>query len=453
MQPSILIISMNALSKTKNNGKTIETIFKAYPKKLLSHIYFTLEEEDLDFCGRALRFYTYEALDNWFRLKKRVYGEAVNEFNNDSTTYNDLKFLKFIQTKSRISRNRSKSRKPVSMEVKNKRGYFIAECLWGPDKWYMRRIREYLSDNRPELIFYQANMYSFLHKIVIKLADEYKIPIIVQCTDDYTRPHIRESALNRALNKYYMKNFKALMKKSSVLLAISEVMAREYERLYFKGKSFVFSNFIERDNPEIDYSVKKDRKILYAGNLGLGRWKIIIMLGQALDEYNKESDFACTIDIYSGERIPDEMKLFLAEVSSVRFCGFLEPSGLNKKIIESDYLLHCESFDEISKRITRLSISTKIGEYIASARCIIAIGPGDVASIQYLKENKLAKVITTDDRTNLLEEIEKFLGSTDMAELYLRNSKEEKNKKFNRRYMEDVLIEMIDYAMKTEKRQ
>ena len=52
---------------------------------------------------------------------------------------------------------------------------------------------------------------------------------------------------------------------------------------------------------------------------------------------------------------------------------------------ETDVLVHVESFDAYCKAKTSLSISTKIPEYLSSKRLILAIGPDDIASMEYLK--------------------------------------------------------------------
>ena len=69
--PKILIVSHNALSKTQNNGKTIETLFKEWPKEKIFHLFFGRENDDSEFCIRSFCVTDFDALDNFFRLKKK----------------------------------------------------------------------------------------------------------------------------------------------------------------------------------------------------------------------------------------------------------------------------------------------------------------------------------------------------------------------------------------------
>ena len=71
------------------------------------------------------------------------------------------------------------------------------------------------------------------------------------------------------------------------------------------------------------------------------------------------------------------------------------------EIERSNVLVHVEAFDKDSARSTRLSLSTKIPEYMMSNRCILAIGPATIASMQYLQKNEVALCINTIENLDL----------------------------------------------------
>lgn len=451
MEPKILVISMNSFSKTKNNGKTLETIFESYPKNCLAHIYFILEEEDLSFCNQSLRFHIYEAFDNVFRLKKRDYGTILNNENNLPNNCNK-KYRKIVNKKYLKNQKYSKMNIPVNIEHIKKKNNLVYEILWFHQKWYLEKIKAYIDKVKPDIIFYQSNMYSFLHKLVIKIAKEFDLPIIVQCTDDYTIPHIPKSFVNKFLTKYYLYNFKKILNISNTLLAISDEMAEEYSKKFFKGKSYIFSNFVERNN-SIDNSYLNDTKrIIYAGNLGLNRWKTILSLGKAIDMFNSSNNSTkYVIDIYSADCLSVEMEENFKNVNSIIFHGFLSSNNLTEEIQKANFLLCCESFDIVSKRVTRLSISTKIGEYICAGKCIIAIGPEDVASIKYLKRNNLANVITSNEIGAIFSNIKFLFEHPEKSIEYIKNTEKEKQQRFNKEYINRILKEMIENAIHSKK--
>jgi hypothetical protein len=68
------------------------------------------------------------------------------------------------------------------------------------------------------------------------------------------------------------------------------------------------------------------------------------------------------------------------------YMGSLSKDELNEVIREADVLVHVESFDRNSIESTRLSVSTKIPEYLAMGRPVLAVGPPDVASMEFLRD-------------------------------------------------------------------
>ena len=52
-----------------------------------------------------------------------------------------------------------------------------------------------------------------------------------------------------------------------------------------------------------------------------------------------------------------------------------------------------ESFDRSAVRRTKYSLSTKVAESLRSGACIIAYGPDEIASIEYLAQHRAACVL------------------------------------------------------------
>ena len=89
-------------------------------------------------------------------------------------------------------------------------------------------------------------------------------------------------------------------------------------------------------------------------------------------------------------------------------------------------VIHTESFDEDIKRRVKYSISTKIPDCLASGTCMLAYGPKDVASIEYLVDNNAA--IVADSKEKLDEALRTvFLDAQTRTETIYR-AKELANK-------------------------
>ena len=77
--------------------------------------------------------------------------------------------------------------------------------------------------------------------------------------------------------------------------------------------------------------------------------------------------------------------------------GKIDNKHVRQEQLKADILLHVEAFDEKSKKSTRLSISTKIFEYLYSGKIILGYGPADVASMEYLEELKYSILCNRKD--------------------------------------------------------
>ena len=58
-------------------------------------------------------------------------------------------------------------------------------------------------------------------------------------------------------------------------------------------------------------------------------------------------------------------------------------------------MIHTESFDPVIRERVRYSLSTKIPDSIASGTCLLAYGPREAASIDYLIRNDAAFTATS----------------------------------------------------------
>ena len=84
-------------------------------------------------------------------------------------------------------------------------------------------------------------------------------------------------------------------------------------------------------------------------------------------------------------------------------------------------VIHTESFAPKIKEKIRFSVSTKIAESLMYGPCLIAYGPEGIASIDYLKENKAAYVITRPE--DLESGLTEILTNRDLREQIVRNAR------------------------------
>jgi glycosyltransferase involved in cell wall biosynthesis len=179
-------------------------------------------------------------------------------------------------------------------------------------------------------------------------------------------------------------------------LGICDAMAKEYCQRY--QQNFVaFMNPVEvlTECPVSKKEVKGSEypvRFVYIGGLHLSRYRNLKNIGTAISNLRKEGH-NIELHIYAPSRDVMEHGSFLALENSVRVCGTLSPNDVKKTLYEYDVAVHVESFSKQHALYTRLSLSTKIPQYLAAGLPVLAYGPADVASCRYVGDYECGKII------------------------------------------------------------
>jgi glycosyltransferase involved in cell wall biosynthesis len=186
------------------------------------------------------------------------------------------------------------------------------------------------------------------------------------------------------------------------------------------------------------YSNGKNVSINYFGSLHTNRWKMIIKLAEIINDLN--FDFV-TLNVYS-ESVKDPDILNKFKLHGVNYMGSVYGDKLRSTICDSDILLHVENDDEYSKTLTKLSISTKIPEYLISGRPILAFGPQDIASMRFLEENNLAVVYYSSDNNNT--KLKKLIEDSDFRKVLAKNAYDYAVKNFDNKKITSTFYSQIE---------
>lgn len=435
--PKILVISHNPFSKTQNNGKTLAAFFKDWPSNKLAQLFLTLDRIDTDVCDSFYRISDVEVLKAWVKHNNN-YGNEINKdtvesFNDDKTTMHQNKLYILV-------RNLFQKRLPLSM--------IFRSFVWNRVKpWKNDKLNRWIEQEKPELIFFQSSNVYAIYDMVYYISKRYNIPIIMETTDDYVTYSFSLNPF-KYLNIYLLrKKYKKLVSVSKCVFAIGEKMALEYTKK-FGGNFKVAMNSIEFKSAPTPYKVKTDNFVFtYAGNLGLNRWKILYKLGKSFKKIHEKYELSLKLNIYSLNEMPKKVLKKLNLPPFIEFKGGLNSQELNEVRNNSDFLVHVESDDPKQIEITRLSISTKIPEYLLSERCILAIGPSNVASIEYLRDNNSGKVINKINEEYMCDEIYKLVSNSNQILEYIKNGKDlaKKNHQLGniKKSVQDEILEAV----------
>lgn len=274
--------------------------------------------------------------------------------------------------------------------------FWLRELLWGLSGWKKSKsLHSFVDSFHPDLLFLPTYSYSYINKVALYLADSYGLPIISYASDDeYSYNPYRWSPFYRIDKLYQRKWIKRGIDRSHILYVISDIQCKEYTE-YFGNKCKVLTKGASfKEKPE-ELTVREPIKILYIGNIGTGRWQTLSLLSKEIASYNNGTE-SFRLDIYTGSSCSKEMKESLSYSGTVLH-GFISPSAIPAIIQKADVLLHVESFNKKEAFAVHQSFSTKIVDFMSYGKCLLAIGPQDVASIFFLKSNDVALTATASE--------------------------------------------------------
>lgn len=368
----ILIVSHNLLSHTSNMGKTMMSYFCGIEGMEMAQFYIHSEiPTDSSVCRNYYRFTDKDAI------------HSLNPFG----TYGNIFGAEDIRPDRLISRTDS-GLLNTAYRIGAKRSAFIyaaRNLLWKLGRWNTPKFWKWVEEFSPDVIFFASGDYAFMYDIARKIAEHVDRPLVVACVDDYYL-HNRniDSLLGRLQHRLFLQTVRKTMARADRIFAICESMKEAYEKLFQKQCYVLHTAASSAGETE---PVACSGQISYLGNLSLGRAEQLVTMGRAMKKNNG------WIDVYSGEKDRQYLKGLTAE-NGIRFHGGVSSAEVLKVMTSSKAVIHTESFETQFQNITRHSVSTKIADSLMNGPCIIAYGPEGIASIDYLKENRAAYVIS-----------------------------------------------------------
>lgn len=366
----ILIISHNCFSKVYNNGKTLESFFSEFRKENLAQLFFVQDDTiDFDYCDDYFKITDADVLRKVITGCSKC-GSVIDQKKETNTTI-DNSFLN-------VHRSTIKKSKYLTI---------FRDLLWETRAWKTKELKDWCCEINPDVIFYTGGNLKFSHTIALYISKILDKPMVTYFTDDYLI-YPKNRNIFDYIQQYRMKQFyRKTIERSSALYAIGDLMVEEYSK-YF-GKKFISIMNSVPVQPYLPYKNTGKINISYFGGLHLSRWQMIVRLAKLLD--NRKN---ININVYTVSK-PDEKIMLEFDQSGITYKGKVVGSDLHNAILESDILLHVESDDTYYKSLTRLSVSTKIPEYLISGRLVLGYGPVDVASMRLLFDNGIGEVISS----------------------------------------------------------
>jgi hypothetical protein len=262
----ILIISLNCLSKTNPNGRSLGLLLASYDPKNIANLFVSGSDPD------------YSVANFFYRVSD---GDILHHRKGQTVTP-----LDFSCAVHSVSHSSHKS--AFKMLARD----FLWRCSF-PRSSVLKWIRSF----SPDWVLVQAGDFPFLFDLCRKISTQLDIPLAVYQTEDYFFKRydfyarkMHASFFSSLLHHRFIHSYRKLMKRTSRVFYNHQALADQYGSCFSKpstvlytGSSLSGSPFPEETNPK--------PRVGYYGNLSLGRVVPLSIIGQALALVDSKCSF------------------------------------------------------------------------------------------------------------------------------------------------------------------
>lgn len=297
----------------------------------------------------------------------------------------------------------------------------LRELLWHLNGWKSKELGAFIKEENPDVVWLTGSPLILMNRLSQYVVKQSGKPYCIYEMDDvYSYRNCGSNPFKYIYRFFLRKRVKKLLQGAAQVFVISPKMKREFDGL-FGIDSIVLTKGIDFTGKPFEVKTPSHPvNMVYAGQLIYGRLSTVGKLAAVLDDINSDEK-KIVLNIYTGTPVSDDVKAQMTKNGSVAFYAPVPYTQLADIIQQSDVVLFSETFEEEKKNIARLSFSTKLTDYISEGKCMLAIGPADIAPMEYLVENDAA--ITVTDEWQIKEAVERLLMSG-VIEQYARKAYE-----------------------------
>lgn len=420
--PKVLIVSRGVWDDG-GTSSTLSNIFQNYDSDKLSQIYIETKNPNTKLCRKFFQISEFSLIKKLYKWGTRTGRRVDAEYVADTDT----------------------ARKEAStMEyVRGHRSFaytVLREFLWHFDGWKSKELRSFIKEENPDVVWLTGSPLILMNRLSQYVVKQSGKPYCIYQMDDvYSYKDTASNPFRYLYRHCLRKRVKKLMQGAAQVFVISPKMKREFDGLFGIDSIMLTKGIDFTDRPFEETIPSKPVNMVYAGQLIYGRLSTVEKLAEALDVINR-NEKKVVLNIYTGTPVAEDVKARMTEKGSVVFHTPVPYTQVAEIIRQSDVVLFTETFEEKKKNIARLSFSTKLTDYLSEGKCMLAIGPGDIAPMEYLSENDAA--ITVTDVQDIKEKVVHLLEEG-VIEQYARKAYDCGKRNHDKQALDDVVFGRI----------
>lgn len=400
--PSVLVVAIEPW-REDGTAHTLKDIFSCWDATKVSLIYTRSGLPFTDVASRFFQISENEVLKNLVKPWKSI-GQEVNnaaKVNAELTKEEDARY--------------AKAHKHSSMVLT-----MCREFVWLLGHWRSKALKQFVQDVNPDILFipiFPTVYMGWIQRYVIRKT---KKPFVCYLADDNYSYDSCKGVMSYLHRFWLRKNVRWLSTHCSQMFVIVEKEKEDTDKL-FGTNSVILTKAIDFSNrPFNPHPLNSPIRFVYTGSLIIGRDKTMAMIADAINKVNEEAgEIKACFDIYSGDEPVAEVMEHLNN-GACKHRGFLQRSEVDRVQSEADVVVFAEALEGKDSNMARLSFSTKITDYLANGKCILAVGKEDIAPIDYFQRNDSA--IIAHDKQEIYQQISKIVASPELISEYSKKA-------------------------------
>lgn len=385
--PKVFVL-LEPFNDSTGMGVTMTNLFKDWPKEKLAIAAYELDE---DLCEKIRPCCSYFSFSHPAKFKDT----GIRKSHKSKSFSSKLrKIAKYFYSKLGINDIRSI---PISYELKKSIIDFQPDIIFTA-LGDLKRIR------------FAGQIFNFYSNS--KLA--------VYIVDDWPNTKQNGRWFPNLWKKIYDRSLRRLLDKTTYFLSICQTMSDCYRSEY--GKKFVpFHNPVDNEIwnsiAPIKHYPKNIFSIVYVGKINRDTKENILTLAAVVDSLNKHGK-KVVFDVYTPS---------LHDIDTSKYVGFNILSSISNDQIPVtlkgyDALYLTLGFSKESRAYTRLSMPTKLTEYLASGVPILLNAPSEIAVTKYVAQTNTGIICSENSAATLEEKLGKLVNDSELRDRLKTNA-------------------------------
>lgn len=378
--PKVLIVS-RLVWDDNSSSNTLTNLFEDYDPDKIARIYIETIPPRTKCCHLFYQISEYSLIKRLFN-RHVVTGRVIDSHN---VVYDDNTQQKTI----------ARDEQSIMSFVRSHRSWvftYLRELLWAFGGWKTKELKNFVLKFDPDVVWLDGSPLILMNKLnnyIIKIANK---PSVTFLMDDVYRYNSNSGIMNKLYKFFLRKHVKRTVDQSQHVFVSSPKMAQVYDQIFNTQSTFIAKSFNTTSIvPEKYPSDKKSVKLIYLGNVLIGRFDTLTILAECINDVNSDG-IRIELVVYSNSVISEKSKSRFAKNRGVKLLPPVPYSQVPDLIKQSDVQVFVEDMEGRHKSTASLSFSTKIVDYLSSGKCILALGPKDIAPIEYFMNEDAALV-------------------------------------------------------------